>query len=160
MNINIHYESYESIHELSKEDQILIQKAKFAAENLAYAPYSKFQVGAALRLANGEIVLGSNQENAASPAGICAERTALSVASTLHSQVIIKEIAIFYHQPLEPNKSTMVLSPCGICRQSLMEVSHQQKSPIRILMTSPTEKVLVLENSEHLLPFAFSSDFL
>jgi cytidine deaminase len=124
----------------------------------AYAPYSHFQVGAAARLANGVLITGTNQENASFPAGICAERTLLSVAGAQHPGVPIETLAISYHN--ENGVSDRPISPCGICRQSLQEFEQRTGRPMRVILGGETGKVIVLAQSGLLLPFAFSADEL
>ena len=124
--------TYDSIDELNAEDASLLNEARKVTE-FAYAPYSNFKVGAFAKLANGKTVSGTNQENAAFPAGICAERTLLSTASSLFPGVAIDTIAISYHNIT--GKSDKPVSPCGICRQSLVEFQQRTKIEIRILLS-------------------------
>ena len=124
----------------------------------AYAPYSHFRVGAAARLVNGVIITGTNQENASFPAGICAERTLLSVAGAQYPGVAIGTLAISYHN--ENGVSDRPISPCGICRQSLQEFEQRTGQAMRVVLAGETGKVLVLGQSGLLLPFAFSADEL
>ncbi len=139
--------------ELNAEDRELIEAAKKATEH-SYSPYSKFQVGAALRLQDGSIITGSNQENASYPLGLCAERTAIFYAQHAHPELPIQTIAIaawanghFYPEPI---------SPCGACRQVMLEVEDRYKQPIRVLLfgTSGTHVVSAVRD---LLPFQFVS---
>lgn len=130
------------------------------AQQLAYAPYSRFEVGAALLLDDGAIVKGGNQENASYPAGICAERTALSAASSLYPGVPISAVAIAYRNLDRSDQGEMILSPCGICRQSLLEAFSRQEKKIKIIMSSPAGRIIVLDSVENLLPFSFSGSFL
>ena len=111
---SLEYFSYDDISGLEESDRSLLQTARKVTEQ-AYAPYSNFRVGAVIRLANGQTVNGTNQENASFPAGICAERTALSAATSLHPGIPIQTIAISSHN-LEGSSSNPI-SPCGICRQ-------------------------------------------
>ena len=143
----------ESIKDLSPLDQELLQKAREVTEQ-AYAPYSHFHVGAAARLANGEIIIGTNQENASYPIGLCAERVLLSTASSVHPKIPIEAIAISYHN-LE-GESDHPVAPCGICRQSIPEYQERLQQPIRLILGGKSGEIFVLENSELLLPFAFS----
>src|SRR5690348_6294080 len=115
---------YQSIDELNKEDAALLNEARNVTKN-AYAPYSDFHVGAFAKLVNGKTVSGSNQENAAFPAGICAERTLLSTAASLFPNVGIDTIAISYNNL--NGASDKPVSPCGICRQSLFEFQQRTK---------------------------------
>ena len=148
------YTAYESIHELNAADQELINAAQ-SATGLAYAPYSKFKVGAAARLENGVILKGSNQENASFPVGICAERVLMSVASSLYPKIPILEMAISYKN--EMGKSDNPISPCGICRQSLLEFELKTKHGIRLLLTGETGPVYELSQAHDLLPLGFTS---
>ena len=137
--------------ELNEQDRQLVEAAKQATEG-SYAPYSKFRVGAAARLQNGVIVVGANQENAAYPSGLCAERTALFAAGAQHPDQPVVSLAIaartdghFVDKPI---------SPCGACRQVISGVEERFGSPIRILLYG-TECVLVSEGISPLLPLRF-----
>ncbi|HVU95558.1 MAG TPA: cytidine deaminase [Puia sp.] len=153
----IQFEEYDSAEGLPKEDAALLDLARNVTKD-AYAPYSRFRVGAAARLSNGQIVTGTNQENASFPAGICAERTLLSVAASLCPGVPIESLAVSYDS--ERGASDRPISPCGICRQSLQEFEQRTGRSMRIILAGQSGKVLVLEGSATLLPFAFSSDEL
>src|ERR1043165_1322457 len=108
------YEVYNDISELDERDAWLLTEARSITEQ-AYAPYSKFHVGAVAILENGKIVAGTNQENASYPVGICAERVLLGSAATLHPNVAIESLAISYDG--DDVKSNHPISPCGMCRQ-------------------------------------------
>ena len=136
--------------------QQLVAAAETAAEK-AYAPYSRFRVGAAVRLSDGGLLTGANHENAAYPAGVCAERAALSAFEMNDKSCRVEAIAITYQGGTAPGKP---LSPCGICRQTILEVQHWQDAPISVIMCSPESDVIVVESAEYLLPFSFGSDFL
>ena len=151
------YEVYNSIDDLNKEDAWLLQHAKETSK-MAYAPYSNFQVGAAARLLNGEIVKGTNQENASYPVGICAERVLLSAAATLHPQVPIESIAVSYRSTAV--KSDHPITPCGICRQSLQEYEQRVHNPIRLILGGMDGKVIVIEKASMLLPLSFTASDL
>src|SRR5690606_31401052 len=142
--------------ELPEDIQVLIQSANTAAQT-AYAPYSHFKVGAAVLLENGKILTGSNHENASYPAGICAERAALSHLNMNPEGSKVKAIAVAYDSGAAMDKP---LSPCGICRQTILEVQQWQQKPIAVYMTAPDGKLIAVENAEYLLPFSFGSDFL
>jgi cytidine deaminase len=146
---------YDSADELNREDAILLQLARDATKK-AYAPYSQFRVGAAARLVNGEIVSGANQENAAFPAGLCAERVLLATASSLYPGEAIDVLAISYHNERGP--SDRPVSPCGICRQSLQEFEQRTGRPVRLVMGGMDGSVYVVPQSSLLLPLAFSAD--
>jgi len=155
--ILLSYEEYPSAQELPAADTDLLNRARAVTKD-AYAPYSRFRVGAAARLVNGEVITGTNQENAAYPAGICAERTLLSVAGSLFPGVAIDTLAISYHN--EHGTSDRPIAPCGICRQSLQEFEQRTGRPIRIVLGGESGSVVVLDQSGLLLPFAFTGDEL
>ena len=151
------YEVYDDITQLTPSDAALLEQAR-AVTAKAYAPYSKFNVGAAALLANGEILLGTNQENASYPVGICAERVLLGTAATLHPDMAITSMAISFNTAKE--KSNHPISPCGMCRQSLLEYETRFKHPIRLIMGGMEGPVHVVEAARQLLPFAFTSEEL
>ncbi|OJV52223.1 MAG: hypothetical protein BGO31_00705 [Bacteroidetes bacterium 43-16] len=147
--------------DLSREERELVEQAFDAAAQLSYAPYSSFKVGAAVLLENGTIVPGSNQENAAFPASICAERVALSAVSVLHPGAKIRSIAVAYQKDnLSEAMAHTVLSPCGTCRQSIAEYTARQKQPIALLLCSATGPVYRINNAMDLLPFSFGAEML
>ena len=142
--------------ELSAEDRELVELAKKATQQ-SYSPYSHFQVGAALRLEDGTIVTGSNQENASYPLALCAERTALFHAQHEHPDKNVVALAVaayanghFYPEPL---------SPCGACRQVMLEVEDRYKRPMRVLLYG-TSGTHVISTVRDLLPFQFISESL
>lgn len=139
---------YESLKQLSKADIELLNKAEEAAK-FSYSPYSKFPVGAALLLENGEYILGSNQENASFPVGICAERIALSNLAMQAPKTKVKALAI--NVPVKE-----IAAPCGICRQSLYQQEFLQDYPIRVLLKGSEETVYELESVKSILPLPFS----
>jgi cytidine deaminase len=153
--ILIHYEEYASDKELSASDATLLNIARAATAD-AYAPYSHFRVGAAARLKNGEIITGANQENASFPAGLCAERTLLSVAAARFPGVAIDTLAISYHNV--HGVSDRPISPCGICRQSLQEFEQRTGHPIRLLLGGQTGRIYIIPRTSLLLPLAFTND--
>ena len=145
------------LHELSAVDQNLIRSAKQYLLN-AYAPYSGFLVGASILLDNGEIVNGSNQENVAYPSGLCAERVALFYAGSQYPEITIKTIVV---SVLSKNFDIKdVVSPCGACRQVMAEYEDKQVDPIKVILHSPNDDVLITNKVEDLLPFAFKSPYL
>lgn len=149
----IAYREYEDCTRLPQEDRVLLEEACRAAQS-AYAPYSRFQVGAAVRLADGTAVRGSNQENAAYPSGICAERTALFFANSNFPDAAVRSIAVTaYHGGQWMPTPTF---PCGACRQVLAECEKRAGSPIRIIVGS-SGKVLVFDSVRQLLPFVFDN---
>ncbi len=154
-SILLTYHEYASNELLQPADRELVKAAHDAALR-AYAPYSKFHVGAALRLSDGTIVTGNNQENASYPAGICAERTAVFSAMSQHPQGVVKEMAVVVPQ-VEGDRP---VSPCGICRQALLEQEHRQRSPIRMLLGATKGPVIELDSVKALLPLSFDASFL
>ena len=144
------------LDESNEATKKLIEKAKEISLK-AYVPYSRYHVGAALELDNGEIICGNNQENAAYPAGICAERTALSYANANFPNQPVKAIAIIAHHC--GSYVDEVCTPCGICRQYLLEVEARYKQPIRIVMCSK-DMIYEVESAQDLLPLSFGSDNL
>lgn len=142
--------------ELSESIQQLIKAAEEAAEK-AYAPYSHFQVGAAVLMKNGTFLTGANHENAAYPAGVCAERAALSSLVMTDKTKQVEAIVVTHINKEVHDKP---ISPCGICRQTILEVQQWQGSPIAVYMCGPDEQVVIIENAEYLLPFSFGSDYL
>ncbi len=128
------------------------------AANDAYAPYSNFLVGAALVLEDGSMFKGSNQENAAYPSGLCAERTALFALSANHPNKRIKLLAVTARRRDE--KQFLPAMPCGACRQVMAEYEHKQKEPIPVLLQAADGKFYRFKNVADLLPFQFTSDHL
>jgi cytidine deaminase len=156
MNLNIQISEYNSTEQLPGKEQDLVLSAIDAA-NSAYSPYSGFSVGAAILLDNGEIITGSNQENAAYPDGLCAERVALFYANSSFPDVPVKCIAI-----AAKNLSGMTeepVTPCGSCRQALIEAEFRFNNPIRIIMTGKN-KILSADSVQDLLPLSFNPSFL
>ncbi len=151
------YEVYKDISELIEQDAWLLTEARSVTEQ-AYAPYSNFHVGAVAMLANGEVVAGTNQENASYPVGICAERVLLGNAATLYPGVNIVSMAISYNS--EDVKSDHPISPCGMCRQALLEYETRLKNPIRLILAGMEGEIQIIKTSSLLLPFAFSSSEL
>ena len=148
------YEIYNDIAELTKEDADLLIKARSVTKQ-AYAPYSNFHVGAAAKLVNGEIVIGTNQENASYPVGICAERVLLGNAATLFPNTGIDTIAISYDS--KEVKSDHPISPCGMCRQALLEYETRTYKPIRLILAGQEGKIYIIQTVKFLLPFAFTN---
>jgi cytidine deaminase len=142
-----------SITDLSEQDQALVTAAQ-AALTRAYAPYSKFQVGASVLLQSGLVIEGNNQENIAYPSGLCAERVALFYAGANHPNDPIIKICIAAEGDLTSNDS--YISPCGPCRQVMLESESRQTQPIEVLLVQKSGKVLFLNTVQNLLPFGFS----
>ncbi len=147
------FEVYDSIDELSKEDAQLLREAQSVTPN-AYAPYSHFHVGAMAKLVNGKTISGTNQENASYPVGICAERVLLSAASSVYPGIAVETIAISYQS--EFVESNRPISPCGICRQTLVEYENRFEHPIRLILGGKEGKIYIIPKASMLLPFGFS----
>lgn len=139
------------LEELCIEEQELVNRAKEATQN-SYANYSRFHVGAACRLSDGKIVIGANQENAAFPSGLCAERTAIFAAQANYPAQSITTLAIAAHN--EQGFMKAPISPCGACRQVILEIEDRYKQPVRILLYG-TEGIYIFESVKDLLPFSF-----
>jgi cytidine deaminase len=150
--LRIEYNEYSSSSELNETDQHLLRSAQNALKD-AYAPYSKFQVGAAILLESGEIVTGNNQENIAFPSGMCAERVALFHVGANYPNQKILTLAIAAEGDLVDKDA--IISPCGACRQVIFESEMRQQSSVRILIIGMNNKVIELEKSTDLLTFAF-----
>jgi cytidine deaminase len=148
---------YKSADELTAADAALLQLARDTTK-FAYAPYSKFFVGAAATLANGLTVTGTNQENASYPVGICAERVLLSAVASQYPGEAVTAMAISYRN--ENGESVKPISPCGICRQTLVEYEYRTKTPIRIILSGMSGEVFIIESARHLLPLSFTADDL
>jgi cytidine deaminase len=147
---------YENIAEMSTQEQDLIHSAKETIKN-AYTPYSKFNVGAAILLENGEVICGSNQENAAYPSGLCAERVAMFYANSKYPKVKPTMIAIAAFS--NGDYIEMPIPPCGSCRQVLLETETRYHSPFRIILYGK-KKIYVIDNAKSLLPLNFDAGFL
>ena len=146
-------EIYASAAELIGIDADLLARAKDITKH-AYAPYSNFKVGAAAILADGTIVTGTNQENGSYPVGICAERVLLSAVASQFANAGIITMAISYDNL--NGESNRPISPCGICRQSLVEYEERTYQPIRIILSGLNGEVYIIEKANHLLPLTFS----
>ncbi len=157
LSITSTIEEYDSSAELNADDQALLAKAKDAGKN-AYAPYSAFHVGAALRLENGVIVTGNNQENVAYPSGLCAERVAIFSAGANYPNVAVNTIAITCASAkFSVNRP---LSPCGACRQVIAEYERKGGKDIRIILAGETGAVYIVSAMKDLLPLSFEADEL
>ncbi len=151
------YEVYENISELKEEDARLLLKAREVLDK-AYAPYSNFHVGAVAQLINGEEVTGTNQENASYPVGICAERVLLGTAANMFPEIPIKTMAISYGG--KDVVSNHPISPCGMCRQALLEFENRVNQPIRVILGGMEGQIFILPSASFLLPFAFTKEEL
>ncbi|MFM7388363.1 MAG: cytidine deaminase [Bacteroidota bacterium] len=146
------YELLPHWNHLSESDQTLVHQALEAMEK-AYAPYSKFKVGASVLLATGQVICGSNQENIAFPSGLCAERVALNYVGANYPGVLIDTLCIVARGELMPNEQ--LLSPCGGCRQVMLESENRQDSPIRVILVNQDQRTMIVHRVKDLLPFGF-----
>ena len=150
--ILLEYDSFENESELPAASRELLEAA-IAALDRAYAPYSHFQVAAALRLANGELISGTNQENAAYPSGLCAERTAVFYAGSARPGIEIKEILVVARK--EGRTELVPACPCGACRQVMQEAEERQGRPIQLIFRQEKTGFIRLGSVRHSLPFRF-----
>ena len=151
--IQVH--QYEDFADLEDPIERELCQRSLLAQKDAYAPYSRFNVGAAILMSNGNIVTGSNQENAVFPLSLCAERVAVFSANNLFPDDTIEKIAIS-----TSTKSNDIAFPCGSCRQVLMEEELKIEKPIKLLILGQTGQVIVVESTKDLLPFSFNAGFL
>ncbi|MCX2473820.1 cytidine deaminase [Pedobacter sp. MC2016-05] len=157
LNLNITFEQYNGVSELKEQDAALCENAEKALAS-SYSPYSKFRVGTAIRLASGEIILGSNQENLAYPSGLCAERVALFSIGSAYPNSLIESIAI-----TAQTDAFEILKPvtsCGGCLQVMAEFERKQASPIEVIFYCLNGEVLKVPSVQSLLPFSFVEDRL
>jgi cytidine deaminase len=155
--LTISYFEFNSPQELSSEDFALFTAAENAISK-AYAPYSGFKVGAAVLMENGDVITGNNQENAAYPSGLCAERVALFYASSIFPNVGVKTIAI--SAETENFQFKGPVAPCGSCRQVMAETENRFQNNIRIIMKGISGKIYLVEGVNNLLPWMFLADEL
>lgn len=155
--LTIKYLESDQPTDLEPNDILLLEKAKEAAKQ-AYAPYSGFRVGAALRLNDKQIITGNNQENAAYPSGLCAERVAIFSASALYPGSVIESIVITVDT--DQQKVTEPVPPCGACRQVIAEYEKKQGKKIRVTFAGETGKIIQVDSIESLLPLSFNSNNL
>nr|WP_321222879.1 cytidine deaminase [uncultured Psychroserpens sp.] len=148
---------YEDYNELPKDVASLMDQA-IDARLKAYAPYSKFLVGAAILLDNGEIITGNNQENASYPSGLCAERTAIYYAGSKYPNAKIVTMALTAGSQKQPTNSP--IPPCGACRQAISEYEVKQEAPIEIYFMGTSGKVVKSKSLAILLPLGFDKSFL
>lgn len=157
INITASFTIFDNLNELPAEIQDLMNQAVDVRKK-AYAPYSKFKVGAALLLDNGKIILGSNQENAAYPSGLCAERTAIFYAGSTYPEAKILKMAITAAS--DTNQTTAPIPPCGSCRQSIAEYEIKQYTPIEIYFMGEIGEIYKSASLKNLLPLMFDKKFL
>lgn len=157
LNLNINFEQYAGIDELSDSERQLCALSEKALAT-SYSPYSKFRVGTAIRLATGEVVLGSNQENLAYPSGLCAERVALFSIGSTYPNAVIESMAI-----TAQTDNFEILAPvtsCGGCLQVMAEFERKQSTPIEVIFYCLNGEILKVPSVKSLLPFAFVEDRL
>lgn len=157
ISINITFSVFETKNDLSVDVQSLMEQAIAVRKN-AYAPYSKFRVGCAILLDNEKIVVGSNQENAAYPSGLCAERVAIFHAGSLYPDAKILKMAISATGDEKPVLEP--IPPCGSCRQSIAEYEIRQETPIEIFFMGESGAVYQSDSLRNLLPFMFDKKYL
>ena len=148
------FQLYPNWESLQTVDISVVNKA-FEAMEKAYAPYSKFKVGAALLLEDGQIIQGNNQENIAYPSGLCAERVALFHAGAQFPGITVDLICIVAKGDLMP--ISQLLSPCGACRQVMLESENRQNKPIRIILVNQDNRTMCIDSVQNLLPFGFGT---
>ncbi len=153
LDIILQVVEYKSLDELSEEEQNLVERAIDAAQN-AYAPYSGFRVGASVLLDNGVVIIGNNQENAAYPSGLCAERVALFAAGAQYPEVPVVAMAIVAINNGQVTNSPV--TPCGACRQVMIETEVRFEHPIKLILYGK-ENILVVDSARKLLPLSFTS---
>ena len=146
-----------TIDELSSKEREVVDAARKATAN-SYAVYSGFKVGAAVRLSDGTIVSGTNQENAAYPSGLCAERTTLFWANSQYPDKAVEIMAIAART--EQGELERPITPCGACRQVILETEKRFKAPIRIILYGSKECYIIEDGIKTLMPLSFDSDFL
>ncbi|NNE28505.1 MAG: cytidine deaminase [Saprospiraceae bacterium] len=147
----------EGENDLSDEDKVLLEQARKATKE-AYAPYSSFHVGAALRTKHGAVVRGSNFENASYPLCLCAERSAIAAARSAYGSPKIDCMAIT--ASTDKAELSNPVTPCGACRQVLFEVEQIQGSPLKLILEGKNGKIWVLKTVSDLVPLAFDGTFL
>ena len=157
LSVRSEFEEFKGIDELTEIDRELFKQAVDARDK-SYAPYSQFNVGAALRLDNGVIITGNNQENAAYPSGMCAERVAVWSALSKYPQAKIEKLFITARSQKKEVKRPV--SPCGSCRQTLAEYEIRQGQPIEVYFTGETGVILKAASVRDLLPFMFDNTLL
>ncbi|NCD71486.1 cytidine deaminase [Mucilaginibacter agri] len=155
--IKIKFEEYITLTDLNEADRALCAEA-VTALNGSHSPYSRFSVGAALRLQSGKIIYGSNQENVAYPSGLCAERVALFHWGANHANDPIESIAITAHT--DEFKLSQPVTPCGSCLQVMAEYEKKQEQKMRILLFVEDGPIWAVEGSESFLPFLFFEERL
>lgn len=152
--LTIHYHRYSNVEQMENADRMLLEAAIEASE-ASYSPYSRFRVGAAVRLGDGTVIKGANQENAAFPSGLCAERTAMFAAAASHPGVAQESIAIaaFFS---DGTMTSMPVSPCGACRQVMAEYQKMGGKPMSVILGGK-DAIFKFDRVDDVLPFIFDS---
>lgn len=148
---------FDHLEDLDAESKYIAHKAKDATAH-AYAPYSRFLVGAAVLLEDGTVVTGTNQENAAYPSGMCAERVALYTVAATHPDARILKLAVVAKR--KNAKEVVPASACGSCRQVMLEFEQRQHKPFEVIMQGQDHKWVKAASAASLLPFAFTAESL
>jgi cytidine deaminase len=156
-NFSISYEAYDQLRDLSEKDQSLCKKAEEALQT-SYSPYSNFKVATAVRLAEGRVVTGSNQENIAYPSGLCAERVALFTVGAAYPNAVIESMAVTAHT--DHFKIEQPVTCCGACLQVMAEFERKQGQEIEVLFYCIGGKILKVKGLKNLLPFVFAEERL
>lgn len=151
------YECFENIEELTAPRRMLLEKATAVLPE-AYIPYSNFHVGAAILLQNGLVLSGTNQENAAYPMCLCAERVVLAAAHAQYPKIPIVALAVTVKNPKQLIKEPA--SPCGACRQVICEMEGKHQQDIELIMRGEEGDILVFASAKDILPFGFNQSFL
>ncbi len=151
------FQIFSKISEMDTIDQALILAAKEGLKD-SYSPYSKFKVGAAILLSNGEIIKGSNQENAAYTMCLCAERVAIAAADAIYPKEKIVAIAVTAKSPSKPIDRP--IAPCGACRQVLCETENKHHQKMKVIMQGEVGDIVLIDTAKDLLPFSFDAEFL
>jgi cytidine deaminase len=157
LNFSVSYEAYDQLGELDEADQLLCRKAEMALST-SYSPYSNFKVATAVRLADGTVVTGSNQENLAYPSGLCAERVALFTVGAAYPDAVIESMAVTAYT--ENFKIEQPVTCCGSCLQVMAEFERRQDKEIEILFYCIDGRILKVKGVKNLLPFVFVEDRL
>jgi cytidine deaminase len=155
--LHLVFKEYGAKSELETEDNKLLKKAEEATSS-SYSPYSHFRVGAAVLLENGEIITGSNQENAAYPSGLCAERVALFAAAAKFPGVAVKSVAITAKS--DETDINQPVTPCGACRQVMIEFENMSNENIKVIMAGERGSILVSDSVKNLIPLNFDGNHL
>ena len=158
--VEFDYKVYDSIKELTSADADLLNAARKATKN-SFAIFSNFKVGAAARLKNEkEIMIGSNQENASYPVGICAERALLAAVASRFGNKVIEAMAVSYVNKNKGKKSSAPITPCGMCRQALVQYEVNTRQRIRLILSGSSGKVFIIDSAQFLLPLQFDGSAL